>query len=181
MTTMRRFTSLLLLSLCLCLSTVGAASASSSYKTFSSKSFTITFQYPSNWLTGTVNSQSTAGSSSVAEVALGLDSQDAVIISRYNLTISANAANLPRLQTIVNSVVDQLSGKNLSTKRNVVGGLAALSAPSFQFKDKLINQFTFVFNGAVEYQINCQSTPANQAEIATGCKEILNSVKSNLK
>ena len=178
MLVMRRLMSLVLLVSCLCLGTVGAASAATSFKTFSSKSFTITFRYPSTWLTGTVNSQNTSGASAAAEVALGLDSQDAVIISRYNLTIPANAANFSRIQTNVNSVVDQLAGKKLSTKRIVVAGLDGLSFPSFQFKDRIINQFTFVFNGFVEYQINCQSTPTGQAKITAGCKAILNSLKS---
>ncbi len=155
------------------------AQAGGGSKTFDADGIGITFRYPSTFKAiDNVTFKKRAGSQAVARGAVALDTVNLIIVSRYNLRLAITAKNLAKFKREVDSVIGKLAGKRVSGRRVAHGGLPgyeytiALSAPA-----KARSRMSVLFDGPVEYLINCQSTPAKRTALEAGCRQALGTLK----
>lgn len=155
------------------------AFAAGGQKTFEAKGIGITFKYPEPFKQiAAVTFQKSAGSKAVARGAVALDKVNLIIVSRYNLRVAITAGNLAKFKREVDSVIAQLAGKPVSGKRTVHGGLPgyeyviSLTSPA-----RAVSRMSVLFDGDVEYLINCQSTPPQRTKLDAGCRVALATLK----
>jgi hypothetical protein len=148
-------------------------------KTFAAKGIGITFAYPAAFRKiDSITFQKSAGSKAAARGAVALDRVNLIIVSRYDLRVSITATNLGRFKAEVDSVIGRLAGKRVSGRRVKHGGL-----PGYGYVIELgtpkhgVSRMTVLFDGPVEYLINCQSTPPKRAALDAGCRKALATLK----
>jgi hypothetical protein len=167
------------------LGTLGACGGdddASNEKTFSNEDFAITFKYPGSLKQGKVKEVAeSAGGEPVAQTALAIDEANAIFIAKYDINAEVDQGNIDDFAPQVDQVVQQLTGRPVNGTTAEVGGLPAiryddvdLSAPP-QGKSRLV----FLFDGAVEYLVNCQSTPEERDEITRGCDRVLTTMSKS--
>ena len=154
-----------------------AGSGGDGGKTFSDDRFSLTFTYPEDLTEGEVSKidESAGEGKAVARAAVGLDSDNLILVTKYNLNAAVTAANLPDVMPELDGVVSELAGSPVSGEVTEVGGLpaarydvVALDEPA-EGESRLV----YLFDGAVEYQLNCQSTPEKRAELNAACDQAL--------
>ena len=155
----------------------GGGSIAESGKTFSHDEFRFTFTYPEDLKEGEVSKidDSAGGGKAVARAALGLDSDNIVLLTKYELNAVVTAANLPGVMPELDGVVSELARRPMTGQVTEVGGFPAarydvltLDKPA-QGESRLV----YLFDQAVEYQLNCQSTPPQRTELNAACDQVL--------
>lgn len=93
-------------------------------KTFSDDRFSLTFTYPDELEEGEVAKidESAGGGEAVARAAIGLDRQNVVLVTKYDLNVAVTADNLPAVMPELDGVVSQLAGEPVSGEVTEVGG-----------------------------------------------------------
>jgi len=142
-------------------------------KTFEDDRFGITFEYPDDFRLGSVTDvQKTAGGSSTADQGVGLDDDNAIFVSRYELATEVTEDNVDAAAAELDGVVGDLVGTKLTGRRVDVGGLIA-----FRYDDVAVTQpaggqsdLVFLFDGSTQYQLNCQSTAAHRSRMDDACQ-----------
>lgn len=146
-------------------------------KTFSDDRFSLTFTYPGEMKKGEVNKveESAGGGKAVARAAVGLDSDNAILLTKYDLNVAVTAANLPDVLPELDGVVSRLAGAPVSGEVTEVGGLPAAQYDVVALDEPAEGEsrLVYLFDQAVEYQVNCQSTPAKRAELNAACDQAL--------
>ena len=146
-------------------------------KTFSDDQFSVTFTYPEELKEGEVEKveESAGAGKPVARAAVGLDSDNLILLTKYELNVAVTSANLPDVMPELDGVVGQLAGGPVSGEVTEIGGLPAarydvvtLDEPP-QGESRLV----YLFDQAVEYQVNCQSTPQKRTELNAACDQVL--------
>jgi hypothetical protein len=145
-------------------------------KRFSDDRFSITFTVPDDLKEGEVNKiEESSGGKAVARAAVGLDSDNIILVTKYNLNVAVTSANLPGVMPELDGVVSELAGSPVSGEVTEIGGLpaarydvVALDEPA-EGESRLV----YLFDEAVEYQLNCQSTPEKRAELNAACDQAL--------
>ena len=155
----------------------GGGSVAESGKTFSDDEFRLTFTYPEGLEEGEVSKidDSAGGGKAVARAALGIDSDNLVLLTKYELNGVVTAANLPGVMPELDGVVSELARRPMAGEVTEIGGFPAarydvltLDKPA-QGESRLV----YLFDQAVEYQLNCQSTPAQRTELNAACDQVL--------
>jgi hypothetical protein len=148
-------------------------------KTFEADGIGITFKYPSSFKPAkTVTVHKSAGSKAVARGAVALDKLNLITVSRYDLRVAITAKNLGRFKGEVDSVIGQLARKRVSGRRVDHGGLPGYEyVISLSKPERAVSRMSVLFDGAVEYLLNCQSTPPKRAELEAGCRKALSTLK----
>jgi hypothetical protein len=144
--------------------------------TFDDDRFGITFEYPEDFRLGDVTEvDRSAGGESTADQGIGIDDDNAIFISRYELAAQVTEDNLDDVQVELDGVVRDLVDAEVTGERTTVGGLFA-----FQYVDVPVeppadgeSDLTFVFDGDIQYQINCQSTPNHRSRMDDACQQAL--------
>jgi hypothetical protein len=145
-------------------------------KTFTDDKFSVTFRYPDDLKEGEVKVEESAGAGKpVARAALGLDSDNVILLTKYELNVAVTAANLPDVMPELDGVVAQLAGGPVSGSVTEVGGLPAVRYELVPLDDPAQGEsrLVYLFDQAVEYQVNCQSTPKMRTELNAACDEVL--------
>lgn len=149
-------------------------------KTFDEKEFGITFQYPGEFdLADKLVFRRSAGLAATASRAVRLDDQNLLGLQRFDLRTVVTEENLDRFLPGANRLFTQLAGKKMTGKKVEFGGL-----PGFQYELLLHDirngrtRATLLFDGKVEYLLNCQSTPPKRPEITRACDQALRTLKS---
>ncbi|MEA2826348.1 MAG: hypothetical protein QOG43_787 [Actinomycetota bacterium] len=140
--------------------------------TFEDERFGITFDYPDDFRLGEVTDVvRTAGGSSTATQGVGIDDDNAIFLSRYELSTEVGKDNLDEVQTELDGVVRELVGKDVSGRRTKVGGLIAFTYDGLDVTPPTAGRsdLLFVFDGDVQYQLNCQSTPTHRSRMDDAC------------
>lgn len=148
-------------------------------ETFDRDGFGFTFEYPSSFdESADVSFASGAGDVTAEEdVAIALDESNGIILSRYELNIEVTAQNAGEVKGELDGVMSQLAGRELSGERVEVGGF-----PGYEYAFDLDeppdgrSRFLILFDGRTEYAINCQSTPAQRAEVDAACQQALDTL-----
>ncbi len=144
--------------------------------TFDDDRFGITFEYPADFRLGDVTEvDRSAGGESTADQGVGIDDDNAIFISRYELAAPVTEDNLDDVQVELDGVVTELVDTEVTGERTTVGGFFA-----FQYVDVPVeppaegeSDLTFVFDGDIQYQINCQSTPNHRSRMDDACQQAL--------
>ena len=148
-------------------------------KTFRNDDFGFTFRYPGDFEQGTVKSRAeTPGGEPVAETALALDEDNALLIAKYALDVAVTGANIEDVVPEVDGLVRQLTGQPASGRTGEVGGLPAIRYDDVSLKQPPNgrSRLVFLFDQRTEYLINCQSTPAEREEVDRGCDQVLSTL-----
>jgi hypothetical protein len=152
-------------------------SGAESGKTFSDDRFSVTFTYPDELKEGEVEKveESAGAGKPVARAALGMDSDNLILLTKYELNVAVTSANLPDVMPELDGVVGQLAGSPVSGEVTEVGGLPAAryDVVALDEPPRGESRLLYVFDQTVEYQVNCQSTPEKRAELNAACDQVL--------
>ena len=145
---------------------------------FNQTGFDITFDYPSD-LTETTELKfgTTAGSTDAARAAVGIDRDNMILVSRYDLRRPVTTANVGAVKPEVDGVIRQLAGSPMDGARIDVGGL-----PGYRYRVPLpapaggVSRVYVLFDRKVEYFLNCQSTPESRDRLDRACDRALDTL-----
>ena len=145
-------------------------------KTFSHEDFAVTFKYPGNLQQGRVSEVAeSAGGEPEAQTALAIDEANAIFLAKYDVNAEVTKENIDSFVPQVDQVVQQLTGNPVSGTTVEVAGL-----PAIRYDDLALttppqgqSRLVFIFDGSVEYMVNCQSTPEEREAITRGCDRAL--------
>ncbi len=145
---------------------------------FTDPRFGFNFRYPKEWGSGDFkyDADLTAGARPAASMAVGLDPDNSVLMTRYNLSTPVTATELSDQLVELNGVITQFAGRPYVGQTTEIGGLPAVRYPPFALQNdaaKRSSRVVFLFDGTAEYELNCQSTPAARAQMDQGCDQML--------
>jgi hypothetical protein len=147
--------------------------------TFEEDGFEITFEYPGEFEeVDDIRVSSTAGSASTERAGVGLDEHNLLIVSRFDLRREVTAENVEGVKAELDSVVGQAAGRELDGERVTYGGL-----PGYEYEFDITDpvdarsRFIAVFDGAVEYTLNCQATEEKRTEVGEACELALSTLE----
>ena len=147
-------------------------------ETFEEEGFAFTFEYPSSLEeTSDVSYSSTAGGAAEDARALGLDDRNAIVVSRYGLNVAVTAENADQVKPELDDLISGLAGTELSGKQVQIGGF-----PGFEYTFDLEDppegrsRFFVLFDGKIEYTLNCQSTPDKRDELQAACRQAVDTL-----
>ncbi len=166
----------LLGSLASCRGGGGGGDSASGEKTFTHEAFAISFKYPGYLKESKVSETAqSAGGEPVAQTALAVDEANAIFLAKYEVNAEVTRENIGTFVPQVDQVVQQLTGNPISGTTVEVGGL-----PGVRYDDVALakppqgqSRLVFLFDGSVEYLVNCQSTPEERGEITRACDRVL--------
>lgn len=141
--------------------------------TFEDDRFGITFDYPDDFRLGEVTDVvRTAGGSASANQGIGIDDDNAIFLSRYDLAAEVTEDNVDDAGAELDGVVSELVDADVTGQRTKVGGLIAFRYPDLAVTPPVDGEsdLTFVFDGDVQYQLNCQSTPTHRDRMDEACE-----------
>jgi hypothetical protein len=146
---------------------------------FRQSGFDITFDYPKDLIQTTQLKFGTrAGSADAARAAVGIDRDNMILVSRYDLRRPVTTANVGAVKPEVDGVIRQLSGTPMDGARIDVGGL-----PGYRYRVSLpapaggVSRLYVLFDRKVEYFLNCQSTPESRDRLDQACDRALDTLR----
>lgn len=149
-------------------------------KTFTNDEFGFTFRYPDYLELGAATSidKSTPGEP-VARQILFIDEDNGIIVSRYDLDFAVTDENLDDVRDEFDGIVAELTGLDVTGRRTTVGGFAAFRYDNLDLAvpPDGVSDLAFLFDGRTEYQLNCQSTPANRARVDDVCAMVFDTLE----
>ena len=139
----------------------------------------ITFAIPSGFhIAHDISISKRSGAKAVDQAATAIDQDNLVIVQRYNLKTAITSRNLGTFKGEVDKVIGQLAGKPVTGHEVEYGGL-----PGYEYVIDVAqpaqgqSRLAVLFDGRVEYLVNCQSTPDQRDKIEKGCRTVLGSIK----
>lgn len=144
---------------------------------FEQRGFEITFHYPTELKQSKLALGGSLGTES-GKAGFGIDKDNVIMVSRYDLRRPVTAAGLSTVKWEVDGVIKQLAGREVPGRRVLYGGL-----PGYAYRVPLgspdggVSRLFVLFDNAVEYFFNCQSTPESRYEIDQACDEALTTIK----
>lgn len=139
----------------------------------------ITFKIPGGFHVGhDLSISKSSGANAVDQAAVAIDEDNLIIVQRYNLNTSVTSENLANFKGEVDKVIGGLAGKSVSGHEVEYGGL-----PGYEYVIDLNqpasgqSRLAVLFDGNVEYLVNCQSTPDDREKIEKGCRTVLDSIE----
>jgi hypothetical protein len=157
----------------------GSSTASDpSTSRFVEHGFQITFRYPTALKTADdLILHGTAGARDTARAGIGLDRDNVILVSRYDLRRPVTTANVGEVKPEVDRVIRSLAGRPVDGRAVDFGGL-----PGYAYRVPLgvprggVSRLFVLFDRQVEYFFNCQSTPASRAVLDGACDEALHTL-----
>lgn len=148
-------------------------------KTYEESGLNIAFAYPAGWgIVHNVRFSATAGAQAADRGGVGLDKDNAIIVSRFNLKIAVTKENLAGVKGEVDKVIGALADKRVSGREVEYGGLPGYEyAIAVRQPPRGISRLVVLFDGAVEYLINCQSTPEKRDKVEDACRKALETLQ----
>ena len=144
-------------------------------KTFSDDRFALTFTYPEEFETGTVEKITKSAGQAEESTALTLDEQNGIILQKYTLNVPVTQENLAEALPQIDQTVSGLVGTPTSGTAGTTGGFPSVTYEAVAIPDppQAQSRLAFLFDGTTEYLVNCQSTPAERAEVDQACDRAL--------
>lgn len=138
--------------------------------------FELTFRYPSSFFEGRVNDTArSVGRDPSAQAVLGLDDDNAIILSKYVNDSPVTAADVAEALPQFDTQISELAGKEVTGAAVQVAGL-----PGIRYYDVDVpgmgnqrSRLVFLFSGRNQYLVNCQWTSARRDELNTSCDRVL--------
>jgi hypothetical protein len=161
-----------------CGGSASSAEETSSAARFDRRGFDITFEYPRDFTPDdNLRFATTAGERQSASTAIGLDRENVIVVSRYELLRPVTAENIVDVKAEVDGVITKLAGKQHSGRLIEYGGL-----PGYAYNVRLsapqegLSRVYVLFDGDVEYFLNCQSTPDVRYVLDAACRQALDTL-----
>ena len=176
---MRRRLALLVLVLGAPLVAAGCGGGGSSTGVFDVAGFGVTFEYPLKQFDIGFDLEfgSETGGNPAAQAGLVLDKDNAIILLRYDLNVSITKDNLSKFKGEIDAVVAKLAEKKVSGLEVEYGEL-----PGYEYAIDLRrlasgqSRIAVLFDGEVEYFVNCQSTEAQRETLEDACRRALDTL-----
>ena len=101
-----------------------------------------------------------------------------IVVQRFDLETEVTEGNLDRVKREADALFSQLAGESAEGEETSVAGLPALEY-EIDLEDPADAQTRAVaiFDGDVQYLVNCQSTPDGREEIEAACDLALETVE----
>jgi hypothetical protein len=146
---------------------------------FEQHGFEITFRYPQSLKDADdLILGDTAGAADTARAGVGIDRDNVILVTRYDLRRPVTKSNVAEVQPEVDGVINGLAGRQVPGSSVSFGGL-----PGYEYRVPLqapkggISRLFVLFDGPVEYFFNCQSTPESRAAIDGACDQALSTLE----
>lgn len=146
---------------------------------FEQHGFEITFRYPQSLKDADDFSLgTTAGASDTARAGVGIDRDNMILVTRYELRLPVTKSNVAAVRGEVDGVIKGLAGREVAGRKVSFGGL-----PGYEYRVPLpapkdgLSRLFVLFDGQVEYFFNCQSTPESRAQINGACDQALGTLE----
>lgn len=158
----------------------GGGSRVTETATFEDGDFGVTFEYPADFETlDDVTFSRSAGSAADATAAVGLDSDDLLALQRFDLETEVTGDNLRDVRREADTLFSQLSGQQVRGEETRVGGLPALEYDlDLEEPPDAETRAVAIFDGSVQYLLNCQSTPEGRERIRQACRLALDTLSA---
>jgi hypothetical protein len=158
----------------------GCGSSGEDTATFEEDGFGITFRYPGEMKEAkNVTIRSDAGNAAKATAGIGYGKRDVIIVQRYDLNTEIGEHNLDRAKAELDPLVSSIAPGAPSGKSGKTRGF-----PSIEYDHLKVTsvpgadtRLVALFDGDVEYLVNCQSTRAHRAELDRACEQALKTVE----
>lgn len=140
-------------------------------ETFERDGFELTFRYPSDFEErDDIEFSQSAGSGASETAGIGLDETNVIAVQRFDLQNEVTEDNLARVQREADDLFSQLAGQPVEGEETRVAGLPALEYTiELQSPEDAETRAIAIFDGDVQYLLNCQSTPESRNRIAAAC------------
>jgi hypothetical protein len=168
-----------LLALAVAVLAAGGCGGGGGDETFERDAFPFTFTYPGEFDEATeITIGSSAGGTAVAREGIGLDEDNLIVVTGYDLRVAITKSNLADVKAELDAVVGQVAGRKVSGAESEAGGLPGYEY-TFAVSDPEDGRSRFValFDGKAEYTINCQSTPDRRDEVEAACRQVLETLQ----
>ena len=146
---------------------------------FEQHGFEITFRYPQSLKNADdLILGATAGAADTARAGVGIDRDNVILVTRYDLRQPVTETNVAKVRLEVDGVIEGLAGRAVPGRSVTFGGL-----PGYQYRVPLqapkggISRLFVLFDGQVEYFFNCQSTPDSRAALDGACNQALGTLE----
>jgi hypothetical protein len=156
-----------------------AVPGAASNETFEVDGIDLTFEYPEDLQErGDIEFSRSAGSAAAATGGVGIDETNLIAVQRFDLETEVTENNLGRVKREADTLFSQLAGDRADGKRTTVAGLPALEYRiDLEDPADARTRAVAVFDGDVQYLINCQSTPDQAERIAAACQLALETLE----
>jgi hypothetical protein len=148
-------------------------------ETFESDEIDLTFEYPEDFeQRDDVEFSRSAGSTAAATAAVGLDETNVIAVQRFDLETEVTEDNVARVKREADELFSQLAGEAADGEETEVAGLPALEY-DLQLDEPADaeTRAVAIFDGDVEYLVNCQSTPEGRQRIEAACERALDTLQ----
>jgi hypothetical protein len=148
-------------------------------QTFESDDIDITFEYPEDLeQRDDIEFSRSAGSAAAATAGVGLDESNVIAVQRFDLQTEVTDNNLARVKREADTLFSQLAGEAADGEETTVGGLPALEY-NLQLDEPADaeTRAVAIFDGNVQYLLNCQSTPEQRQRIEAACDLALDTLE----
>lgn len=148
----------------------GGQEAASS-ETFERDGFDLTFDYPSDFEErDDIEFSRSAGSGAAATAGVGIDETNVIAVQRFDLDKEVTQGNLDRVQREADALFSQLAGEEVEGEQTRVAELPALEYTiELQDPEDAETRAIAIFDGNVQYLVNCQSTPEGRVRVNAAC------------
>jgi hypothetical protein len=150
---------------------------------FEESGFDITFEYPDEMNEAdNVTIASGAGSSAKATAGIGYgrkNAKDVIIVQRYDLNLAINRGNLGRAKAELDPLVARISPGAPAGRTGEIRGFPSIDYRGLRVReiDGARTRLIALFDGDVEYLVNCQSTPKRRDDIERACRQVLDTIE----
>ncbi len=153
-------------------------------RSFSAPGMAIHFSYPAAFRASRVNSVGRrlerVPHATRAALVIGSSGYDLLIVTRYpRIVPPISAGNIRAHKAYYDGGVSRIFGRRMTGSVASVGALPVLrypDAPTPGVPVRATTRATFVFVGRDEYELQCQWTAAERAEVAAACEQMLRTV-----
>ncbi len=101
---------------------------------------------------------------------MGIDETNVIAVQRFDLETEVTKGNLNRVKREADTLFSQLAGDRAEGERTTIAGLPALEYEiDLEEPADASTRAIAIFDGDVEYLMNCQSTPDRAEQISEAC------------
>jgi hypothetical protein len=159
-----------------------AGASGAAGRVFADPRFPFTFSYPKDWGSGnfTYDASRTAGAEPAASAAIGIDADNSVLLTRYNLSPAVASLALRDQLPELNSVISRFAGRPYYGQITEVGGHPAVRYEAFVLADDAArrnSRVIYLYEGAAQYELNCQFTPDKRETMSSGCDQMVSTLR----
>lgn len=157
----------------------GGDEGAAATETFQADDIDLTFEYPEDLeQRDDVEFSRSAGNAAAATAGVGLDESNVIAVQRFDLESEVTEDNLDRVKREADTLFSQLAGEAADGEETEVAGLPALEY-DLQLEEPADaeTRAVAIFDGDVQYLLNCQSTPDGRERIEAACDLALDTLR----